>query len=217
MLLAAVLISVALADPQAPVQAPPPVASPSSSASDSRPYTVQGVRAAMAGRVVIDYNVRDRDGQGSCVAITSRSDRSRSWSQPASGWREGWSGGAAPTWHQEFLAMTGPQGYGGLYYGATNGERLLAVASVSRRDRLGGRRGRLGDSPQGGEVQGRPEAEEDREGPRGDPCRIGGPRAGQCSRARLGPDRRPVVAVFARFTRRRAGLPWRDGRLICDR
>ena len=25
--------------------------------------------------------------------------------------------------------MTGPQGYGGLYYGATNGERLLAVAS----------------------------------------------------------------------------------------
>jgi hypothetical protein len=129
MLLAAALISVAVADPQAPVQAPPPVASSSTTASDSKPYTIKGVRAALAGRPVIDYNVHDRDGQGSRVAMTFRSDRSSWWSQVASDWQEGWSRGATPTWHQEFLAMTGPKGYGGPYYGSTNGERLLAVTS----------------------------------------------------------------------------------------
>jgi hypothetical protein len=83
----------------------------------------------VAGRRVVDCNVDDRDGQGSRGAITLRSDRSSWWGQVASDWREGWSGGATPTWHQEFLAMTGPKGYGGPYYGSTNGERLLTVAS----------------------------------------------------------------------------------------
>ncbi len=129
MLLAAALISVAISDPQAPVQPPPPVASSSTTASDSKPWTVQGVRAAVAGRPVIDYNVHDWDAQASCVAVTFRSDRSSWWSQEVSAWQEGWSGGATPTWHEEFLAMTGPRGYGGPYYGSTNGERLLAVAS----------------------------------------------------------------------------------------
>jgi hypothetical protein len=129
MLLAAALISVAISDPQAPVQPPPPVASSSTTASDSKPWTVQGVRAPVAGRPVIDYNVHDQDLQGSRVAVTFRSDRSSSWSQVASGWQEGWSGGGTPTWHEQFLAMTGPRGYGGPYYGSTNGERLLAVAS----------------------------------------------------------------------------------------
>jgi hypothetical protein len=129
MLLAAALISIAVADPQAPVQPPPPVASSSTTASDSKPYTVQGVRAAMAGRPVIDYNVHDRDGEGSRVAMTFCSDRSSWWSQVASDWQDGWSGGATPTWHEQFLSMTGPRGYGGPYYGSTNGERLLAVAS----------------------------------------------------------------------------------------
>jgi len=129
MLLAAALISVAVAAPQAPVQAPPPAASSTATASDAKPYTVQGVRAAMAGRPVIDYNVHDQDGPGCRVAITFRSDRSSWWSREVSAWQEGWSGGATPTWHQEFLAMTGPRGYGGPYYGSTNGERLLAVAS----------------------------------------------------------------------------------------
>jgi hypothetical protein len=129
MLLAAALISVAISDPQAPVQPPPPVASSSTTASDSKPWTVQGVRAAVAGRPVIDCNVHDRDEQGSPVAMTFRSDRSSWRSQVASDWQEGWSAGATQTWHQEFLAMTGPRGYGGPYYGSTNGERLLAVAS----------------------------------------------------------------------------------------
>jgi len=129
MLLAAALISVAISDPQAPVQPPPPVASSSTTASDSKPWTVQGVRAAVAGRAVIDYHVYDQDLQGSRVAVTFRSDRSSSWSQVASDWQKGWSGGGTPTWHQEFLAMTGPPGYGGPYYGSTNGERLMAVAS----------------------------------------------------------------------------------------
>ncbi len=129
MLLAAALIAVAVADPQAPVQAPPPVATPSSTASDSKPYTIQGVRAAMGGRRVIDCNVHDRDEQDSRVAVTFRSDRSSWWSRVASDWQEGWNAGATPTWHEEFLAMTGPRGYGGPYYGSTNGERLLAVAS----------------------------------------------------------------------------------------
>ncbi len=40
-----------------------------------------------------------------------------------------WASGSNPTWHEQFLAMTGPRGYGGPYYGSTNGERLLAVAS----------------------------------------------------------------------------------------
>lgn len=129
MLLAAALIAVAVADPQAPVQAPPPPASSSTTASDSKPYTVRGVRAAMAGRPMIDYNVYDRDEQGCRVAMTFRSDRSSWWSHVASDWEEGWSGGGTPTWHEQFLAMTGPRGYGGPYYGSTNGERLLAVAS----------------------------------------------------------------------------------------
>jgi hypothetical protein len=129
MLLAAALISVAISDPQARVQPPPPVASSSTTVSDSKPCTVHDVRPAEAGRPVIDYNVYVRDGQGSRVAMTFRSDRSSWWSQVASDWREGWSGGATPTWHEEFLAMTGPRGYGGPYYGSTNGERLLAVAS----------------------------------------------------------------------------------------
>jgi hypothetical protein len=129
MLLAAALISVAVADPQAPVQAPPPAASPSTTASDSKPCTIQDVRAAVAGRPVIDYNVHGRDGQGSPMAITLCSDRSSWWGRMASDWQEGWSGGATPTWHEEFLAMTGPKGYGGPYYGSTNGERLLAVTS----------------------------------------------------------------------------------------
>jgi hypothetical protein len=129
MLLAAALISVAISDPQAPVQPPPPVAPSSTTASDSKPWTVQGVRAAVAGRPVIDYNVHDRDAQASCVAVTLRAERSSWWGQVANDWQEGWSGAATPTWHQEYLAMTGPKGYGGPYYGSTNGERLLAVAS----------------------------------------------------------------------------------------
>ena len=129
MLLAAALISIAISDPQAPVQPPPPVASSSTTARDSKPWTAQGVRAAVAGRPVIDCNVHDRDEQGSRVAMTFRSDRSSWWSHVASDWEEGWSDGGTPTWHEQFLAMTGPRGYGGPYYGSTNGERLLAVAS----------------------------------------------------------------------------------------
>jgi hypothetical protein len=129
MLLAAALISVAVAEPQAPVPAPPLAASSTTTASDSRPYTIQGVRAAAAGRPVIDYNVHDRDGQGSRVAITGCSAGSNWPSQVVSAWREGWSGGATPTWHEQFLAMVGPQGYGGPYHGSTNGERLLTVSS----------------------------------------------------------------------------------------
>ncbi len=208
MLLAAALISVAISDPQAPVQPPPPVASSSTTASDSKPWTVQGVRAAVAGRPVIDCNVHDRDEQGSRVAMTFRSDRSSWRSQVASDWQEGWSAGATQTWHQEFLAMTGPRGYGGPYYGSTNGERLLAVASsVAIGYAVAGLASvieRTIASPlhhKVVKVQGRPEAEEDREGPHGNPCRIGGARAAQCGRARLGSDRPPVVAVFARFTR----------------
>jgi len=129
MLLAAALISIAVADPQTPVQAPPPVASSTTTASDSEPWTVQGVRAAVAGRPVIDYNVHDQEGRSSRVVLTARSDRSSWWSRVAADWQEGWSGGSIPTWHEEFLAMTGPRGYGRPCYGSTNGERLLAVTS----------------------------------------------------------------------------------------
>jgi hypothetical protein len=130
MLLAAALISVALVDPQAPAQAPPPAAPQTQAADSSAPQTLNGVGRPAAGsaRPVTD-NPTDAEQRGCRVAIDSRTVSPAPgslWSavdQPA--WRA-----ANPTWHEQFLAMTTPQGYGGPYDGATNGERLLAVASA---------------------------------------------------------------------------------------
>ena len=138
MLLAAALISVAVLDPQAPVQPPPPAAPSPQAASDSKPYTVSGVRAAMAGRKAIDYNEANHEEIARNAAIALRNATGASLSSRTMGWRDvldfdssEWqrSGGG---WHEDFVGMVSPQrssGYGGPYYGSTNGERLLAVTS----------------------------------------------------------------------------------------
>jgi hypothetical protein len=138
MVLAAALISVAVLDPQAPVKPPAPADSSPQTASDSRPYTVSGVRAAMAGRKAIDYNDANHVEIARSAAIALRNATGASLSSRTMGWSDlldfdssEWqrSGGG---WHEDFVGMVGPQrssGYGGPYYGSTNGERLVAVAS----------------------------------------------------------------------------------------
>jgi hypothetical protein len=130
MLLAAALISAAVVGSQAPAQVPPPAAPQTQAADGSAPQAANGVRRPATGSVrPVTSNPTDAEQRGCRVAVDSRTVSPAPgslWSavdQPA--WRA-----VPPTWHEQFLAMTVPQAYGGQYYGATNGERLLAVASA---------------------------------------------------------------------------------------
>jgi hypothetical protein len=134
MLLAAALISAALVHPQvpaqAPAQAPPPAAPQTQAADNSAPQTAKGVRLAAAGVVrLIDYNAMDPEQRVNQVALDSRAVRPSPCSLWSAEYQPGWRA-ATPTWHEQFLAMTTPQHGGGPYYGATNGDRLLAAASA---------------------------------------------------------------------------------------
>ena len=130
MLLAAALISAVLVDPQAPVQAPPPATPQAQAADSSASQAASGVRRPAAGSVrSVTDNPTDAGQRGCQVAVDSRTVSPA----PGSPWsavnQPAW-GAPNPTWHEQFLAMVTPQSYGGTYYGATNGERLLAVASA---------------------------------------------------------------------------------------
>jgi hypothetical protein len=139
MVLAAALISIAALAPQAPAQAAPQAASQAkvqaetqpASPDGSKPYTVDGVRRAMttAEQPSTDAApvVPDRRGYRMSVEF-----RAAPW-DPCSAWitgcHLGWTHGADPTWHAQFLAMTGPEAYMVPYSAMSNGQTLQAVAS----------------------------------------------------------------------------------------
>jgi hypothetical protein len=143
MVLAAALISLAVLAPQASAQAAPQAASQAkpqaerqpASTDDSKPYTVEGVRRATAAGTRVQTRVdpvpleRDRtgyhlvlestfDGPAACKGLVVPATCSQPWFLPAN-----------PTWHQQFLAMAGPQDYMVPYTAMSNGETLQAVVS----------------------------------------------------------------------------------------
>ena len=130
MVLAAAVISLAILEPAAEpraAQAEQAPAQPAASAS-SRPYSVDGVRRAYASGVqpstpVVRVGPAAR-GREIAVASTYQPGTF----QP-SGERPAWGAPYYPTWHEDFLAMTGPQSYSVPYTGMTNSERLVAVAT----------------------------------------------------------------------------------------
>lgn len=147
MVLAAALISLAVLGPQAASQAKPQVdsqAAPQAAsqtkpqidsqaapADDSKPYTVGGVRRAMAGgfQPSTDYSSSTDARRGYRVAIDSRAVNPDPCSLLITACQPAWGGGANPTWHDQFIAMTGPPAYMVPYSGMSNGQTLQAVAS----------------------------------------------------------------------------------------
>ncbi len=139
MVLAAALISLAALAPQAPAQAAPHAASQArvqaetqpASPDGSKPYTVDGVRRAMTTAEQPSSDaapvVPDRRGYRMSVEF-----RAAPW-DPCSVWVTGcrleWTHGANPTWHDQFIAMTGPPNYMVPYSAMSNGQTLQAVAS----------------------------------------------------------------------------------------
>jgi hypothetical protein len=146
MVLAAALISLAVlatqadpgaasqaavqAAPQAAPQARPPVERQSAPADDSKPYTVKGVRRAADGnQPSVDYNPEKPTPRGYRVAIDSRAVNPDPCSLVITACQPAWGGGANPTWHDQFIAMTGPPAYAVPYSGMSNSQTLQAVAS----------------------------------------------------------------------------------------
>jgi hypothetical protein len=139
MVLAAALISLAALAPQAAAPAAPQPAPQSkaqtesqpAAADGSQPYTVEGVKRAMATarQPSVDYNAADGAGRGYRVVIDSRAISPDPCSQLITTCQPAWGGGANPTWHDQFLAMTGPPAYTVPYSGMNNVQTLEAVAS----------------------------------------------------------------------------------------
>jgi hypothetical protein len=139
MVLAAALISLAVLAPQAaPVAAPqsasqakPQTERQPAPADDSKPYTIEGVRrAAAAGyQPSIDAAPVVPDRRGYRVVIDSRAISPDPCSSLITACQPAWGGGANPTWHDQFIAMTGPPNYMVPYSGMSNVETLEAVAS----------------------------------------------------------------------------------------
>ena len=139
MVLAAALISLAALVPQAAAQAAPQPTPPAkaqtepqpASPDDSKPYTVEGVKRAMAAgaQPSIDYNTSEGPGRGYRVVIDSRAISPDPCSQLITACQPAWGGGANPTWHDQFIAMTGPSAYTVPSSGMNNVQTLEAVAS----------------------------------------------------------------------------------------
>jgi hypothetical protein len=137
--LAAALISFAVLAPQAPVQAAPQAASQAKAqaepqpaqADPAKPYTVEGVRRATAAgeQPSIDYNSTEVTRSGHQVVIDSRAVSPDPCSLLITACQPAWGGGANPTWHSQFIAMTGPPNYMVPYSGMNNIETLEAVPS----------------------------------------------------------------------------------------
>jgi hypothetical protein len=139
MVLAAALISLAVLAPQASAQAAPQAATQAKPQAgrqpapkdDSKPYTVEGVRRATAAgdQPSIDYNAAEPAPRGYRVVIDSRAISPDPCSLVITACQPAWRGGANPTWHDQFIAMTGPPAYTVPYSGMSNAETLQAVAS----------------------------------------------------------------------------------------
>ena len=125
MVLAAALISLAALGPTAEPQSGPP--------DDPKPYTVEGVRRASAAAAGpqphIDTVAVERGRQGYRMALESRSVTPDPCGFVVTGCRPNWELPPNPTWHDEFLAMAGPQGYAIPYSAMNNSQRLQAVAT----------------------------------------------------------------------------------------
>ena len=197
MVLAAALISLAVLAPPAPSQAAPQAASQAkpqaerqpAPTDDSKPYTVDGVRRAIDRRgPALDRRqpLASPTGAATGWRSDSRAINPDPCSLVVTACQPAWRGGANPTWHDQFIAMTGPQNYLVPYTGMNNSQRLQAVASsivinlalqavVSViRDQI------VKTSTK--------EAEEGREGPHRNPRRTGRARAGERDRPRVGSD-----------------------------
>jgi hypothetical protein len=139
MVLAAALISLAALSPQAAAQAAPQPApqakaqtEPQPASPDgAKPYTVEGIKRAMAAgdQPSIDYNATEGSGRDYRVVIDSRAISPDPCSQLITACQPAWGGGANPTWHDQFIAMTGPPAYMVPYSGMNNIQTLEAVAS----------------------------------------------------------------------------------------
>ena len=77
----------------------------------------------------VDYNTPAGPGRGYRVVIDSRAISPDPCSQLITACQPAWGGGANPTWHDQFIAMTGPPAYMVPYSGMTNIQTLEAVAS----------------------------------------------------------------------------------------
>ena len=131
MVLAAALISLAvLVPPAEPQSAAPPPPPPQSTAPDdtSKPYTVEGVRRASGAKTQppIDASAVERDPRGYRMAVAMTSSPCGFVSNYCG---SPWAAPAYPTWHDQFVAIAGPQNYMVPYTGMSNGETLQAVAS----------------------------------------------------------------------------------------
>jgi hypothetical protein len=139
MVLAAALISLAVLAPQAPAQAAPQAASqaksqaePQSASPDgSKPYSVEGVRRAMTAgqQPSIDTAPVVPDRRGYRMSVEFRAAPWDPCRVMILACYPTWNGGANPTWHDEFIAMTGPPDYMVPYSGMSNAQTLQAVAS----------------------------------------------------------------------------------------
>jgi hypothetical protein len=139
MVLAAALISLAVLAPQAPAQAAPQAASQAKQQAerqpapkdDSKPYTVEGVKRATAAgdQPVIDYTPAEPVRRGYRMAIDSRTVSPDPCTLIITGCQPAWRGGANPTWHDQFIAMTGPPAYTVPYSAMSNSQTLQAAAS----------------------------------------------------------------------------------------
>ena len=134
MVLAVALISLAVlvpaTDPQSAAPKPPP---PQSTASDdtSKPYSLEGVRSTY------DANAKPRvdlapvapDRRGYRVSIEWRAAVDDPCGLVVTACQPAWRGGFNPTWHDQFVAMVGPQNYMVPYTGMSNSQKLQSVAS----------------------------------------------------------------------------------------
>jgi len=139
MVLAAALISLAVLAPQAPAQAAPQPASQAKPQAEgqpaptdgSKPYTVEGVRRASTGGVQpeIGNSWAEPARRGYGIAIDSRAVGPDPCSLIITSCRPAYRGGANPTWHDQFVALVGPQDFMVPYTAMTNSQTLQAVAS----------------------------------------------------------------------------------------
>jgi hypothetical protein len=130
MVLAAALISLAVLVPPAEPQSAAPPPPPQSAAPDdtSKPYTVEGVRRASGAKTQppIDTSAVERDRRGYRMAIATTSSPCGFVSNYCG---SPWAAPSYPTWHDQFVAMAGPQSYLVPYTGMNNVQTLQAVAS----------------------------------------------------------------------------------------
>jgi len=134
MVLAAALISLAVIVPPADPQSAAPPSPPPQSAvigDAAKPYSVEGVRKASAAgtRPSVDTTLVERDHRGYRMALESRAVTPNPCSLAAAGCGPTWQVPSNPTWHDQFLTMTGPQNYSVPYSGMSNSEKAMAVAT----------------------------------------------------------------------------------------